>query len=124
MVSRLKARKPARGKATAARSRRNDPRGGTRASVATRLSSRMNPRGASSRRGRGGPRRLTEELEAIEEHQPELEHQVGMDLAGSYDEDFADVAGDTFEREKGLAIESSVQALLTQVGGALAPMAA
>src|SRR3990172_8925395 len=148
MVSRLKARKPARGKATAARSRRNDPRGGTRASVATRLSSRMNPRAASSRSGRVATRprseaikplgkrdlkelrrlleeerrRLTEELEAIEEHQPELEHQVGMDLAGSYDEDFADVAGDTFEREKGLAIESTVQAMLTQVEEALARM--
>lgn len=64
--------------------------------------------------------RLTEELEALEEHTPEVEHQVGMDLGGSYDEDFADVAGDTFEREKGFAIESSVQALLTQVEEALA----
>ncbi len=146
MASRLKARKAGRGKATAARSRRNDPRGGARASVATRASSRMNPGAASSRSGRVATRartetvkpigkrdlkelrrlleeeqrRLTEELEAIEEHQPELEHQVGMDLAGSYDEDFADVAGDTFEREKGFAIESSVQALLTQVEEALA----
>lgn len=65
-------------------------------------------------------RRLTEELEAMEEHAPEVEGQVGLDLAGSYDEDFADVAGDTFEREKVLAIESSVQALLTQVEEALA----
>ncbi len=64
--------------------------------------------------------RLTEELEALEEHTPELEHQVGMDLGGSYDEDFADVAGDTFEREKGFAIGASVQALLTQVEEALA----
>lgn len=64
--------------------------------------------------------RLTEELEALEEHTPELEHQVGMDLGGSYDEDFADVAGDTFEREKGFAIGASVRALLTQVEEALA----
>jgi DnaK suppressor protein len=64
--------------------------------------------------------RLTEELEALEEHTPEVEHQAGVDLGGSYDEDFADVAGDTFEREKGFAIESSVQALLTQVEEALA----
>jgi len=62
--------------------------------------------------------RLTEELEALEEHTPEVEHQVGIDLGG--DEDFADVAGDTFEREKGFAIGASVQALLTQVEEALA----
>lgn len=64
--------------------------------------------------------RLTEELEALQEHTPELEHQVGMDLGGSSDEDFADVAGDTFEREKGFAIGASIQALLTQVEEALA----
>jgi len=63
--------------------------------------------------------RLTEELEALQEHTPEVEHQVGMDLGGSYDEDFADVAGDAFEREKGFAIGASVQALLTQVEEAL-----
>src|SRR3990172_389760 len=122
MASRLKARKPGRGRATTARSRRNDPRGGARTSVAARPSSRMNPRAASSRSGRVATRprteavrplgkrdlkelrrlleeerrRLTEELEAMQEHQPELEHQVGLDLTGSYDEDFADVAGDTF----------------------------
>jgi RNA polymerase-binding protein DksA len=64
--------------------------------------------------------RLADELEALAEHTPELEHQVGIDVGGSYDEDFADVAGETFEREKGLAIESSVQALLTQVEEGLA----
>ena len=148
MASRLKARKPGRGRATTARSRRNDPRGGARTSVAARPSSRMNPRAASPRSGRVATRprteavrplgkrdlkelrrlleaerrRLTEELEAMQEHQPELEHQVGLDLTGSYDEDFADVAGDTFEREKGLATESSVQAMLTQVEEALARM--
>ncbi|MGH7377918.1 MAG: hypothetical protein ACREKK_10915, partial [Candidatus Methylomirabilales bacterium] len=64
--------------------------------------------------------RLTEELEALEEHTPEVERQAGVDLGGSYDEDFADVAGDTFEREKGFAIGASVRGLLTQVAEALA----
>ncbi|HXF81978.1 MAG TPA: TraR/DksA family transcriptional regulator [bacterium] len=63
--------------------------------------------------------RLLEELEAIEEHTPEVEDQVGMDVGGGYDEDLADVASNTFEREKGLALESSVQAMLAQVEEAL-----
>ncbi len=63
--------------------------------------------------------RLMEELEAMEEHTPEVEEQVGMDIGGGYDEDLADVASSTFEREKGLALESSVQAMLTQVEEAL-----
>jgi RNA polymerase-binding protein DksA len=62
--------------------------------------------------------RLTEELEAIEEHLPEVE-QVSMDTTGGYDEDLADVASDAFEREKGFAIENSVQDLLNQVEEAL-----
>jgi len=62
--------------------------------------------------------RLTEELEAIEEHLPEVE-QVSVEASGGYDEDLADVASDTFEREKGFAIENSVQELLEQVEEAL-----
>jgi RNA polymerase-binding protein DksA len=62
--------------------------------------------------------RLTEELEAIEEHQPEVEN-VGVDAAGGYDEDLVDVASETFEREKGIAIENSVSNLLQQVEEAL-----
>jgi len=65
--------------------------------------------------------RLTEELEAIEEHLPEVE-QVSMDTTGGYDEDLADVASDAFEREKGFAIENSVQELLNQVEEALGRM--
>ncbi|MDR7482765.1 MAG: TraR/DksA C4-type zinc finger protein [Armatimonadota bacterium] len=61
--------------------------------------------------------RLARELEAIEEHLPEVE-QISVDSSG-YDEDIADVAADTFEREKGFAIENSVQTLLTQVEEAL-----
>lgn len=64
--------------------------------------------------------RLLEELEVMEEHTPEVEEQVGMDIGGGYDEDLADVASSTFEREKGLALESSVQQMLTQVEEALA----
>lgn len=65
--------------------------------------------------------RLTEELETIEEHLPEVE-QVSMDTTGGYDEDLADVASDAFEREKGFAIENSVQELLNQVEEALSRM--
>lgn len=67
-------------------------------------------------------RRLMEELEAMEEHTPEVEDQVGMDIGGGYDEDLADVASNTFEREKGLALESSVQQMLAQVEEALVRM--
>jgi RNA polymerase-binding protein DksA len=67
-------------------------------------------------------RRLMEELEAMEEHTPEVEDQVGMDVGGGYDEDLADVASSTFEREKGLALESSVQQMLAQVEEALVRM--
>lgn len=63
--------------------------------------------------------RLLDELEAMEEHAPEVEDQVGMDIGGGYDEDLADVASSTFEREKGLALESSVQQMLAQVEDAL-----
>jgi RNA polymerase-binding protein DksA len=63
--------------------------------------------------------RLLEELEAMEEHAPEVEEQAGMDIGGGYDEDLADVASTTFEREKTIALESSVQATLTQVEEAL-----
>lgn len=63
--------------------------------------------------------RLLAELEAMEEHTPEIEEQVGVDIGGGYDEDLADVASSTFEREKGLALESSVQHMLTQVEEAL-----
>lgn len=63
--------------------------------------------------------RLLEELEAMEEHTPEVEDQVGVDVGGGYDEDLADVASSTFEREKGLALESSVQQMLAQVEDAL-----
>lgn len=148
MASRLKARKASRGRsATTVRSGRRDaPRGSPRASgvyravrvsprqsaaphagtgrVVTRVRTAVKPVGKRDlkefrRLLEEERKRLVEELEALEEHTPELEHQVGMDPAGSYDENFADVAGDTFEREKGLAIESSVQALLTQVEEAL-----
>jgi DnaK suppressor protein len=63
--------------------------------------------------------RLMAELEVMEEHTPEVEEQVGMDIGGGYDEDLADVASTTFEREKSVALESSVQHMLTQVEEAL-----
>ena len=59
------------------------------------------------------------ELAAMEEHTPEVEEQVGMDIGGGYDEDLADVASSTFEREKSVALETSVQHTLTQVEEAM-----
>ena len=147
MAGKAKARKTAQRRSVARSGRSGNPRS-TRLAV-TRASSRVKFRAPDREvRDSGGSRRsrpvvvakpvgrrdlkefrrllederqrLTDELEAMEEHTPELEAQVGLDLAGSYDEDFADVATDTFEREKGLAIESSVQALLNQVEEALA----
>jgi DnaK suppressor protein len=64
-------------------------------------------------------KRLSAELQALEDQIPKVEHQLGMDVGGSYDEDFADVATDTFEREKGFAIESTVEQMLKQVEDAL-----
>lgn len=61
--------------------------------------------------------RLADEIRAIEEHLPEVE-QISVDASG-YDENLADVASETFEREKGIAIENSVQDLLQQVEEAL-----
>src|SRR2546428_2387730 len=58
-------------------------------------------------------------LEAKEGQSPEVEEQGGMDNGGGYDEDLADVASSTFEREKSVALESSVQHTLTQVEEAL-----
>ena len=97
---------------------------GARGTVKT---SRAKPLGkrevAELRRLLGDERaRLLAELEAMEEHTPEVEEQVGMDSGGGYDEDLADVASSTFEREKGLALESSVQHMLTQVEEALQRM--
>jgi RNA polymerase-binding transcription factor DksA len=40
-------------------------------------------------------------------------------VSGSYDDDLVDVATETFEREKGLALESSVQGMLQMVEEAL-----
>src|SRR3989442_5031421 len=65
------------------------------------------------------PDRLMAELEVMEEHAPEVDEQVGMDIGGGYDEDLADVASSTFEREKSVALESSVQHTLAQVEEAL-----
>jgi|DewCreStandDraft_3_1066083.scaffolds.fasta_scaffold00992_5 DnaK suppressor protein len=64
-------------------------------------------------------RRLLLELEGVEEVvEGAREEMSGMNFEG-YDEDLADFAVDTFEREKGLVLESSIQDLLAQVEAAL-----
>lgn len=63
-------------------------------------------------------RRLREELSEMEEHQVKTEEKPVADVSG-YEDDLVDVATETFEREKGLALESSVQGLLEMVEEAL-----
>jgi RNA polymerase-binding transcription factor DksA len=64
-------------------------------------------------------RRLRQELSEMEQHQVKTEEKPVADVSGSYDDDLVDVATETFEREKGLALESSVQGMLQMVEEAL-----
>jgi DnaK suppressor protein len=64
-------------------------------------------------------RRLRHELSEMEQHQVKTEEKPVADVSGSYDDDLVDVATETFEREKGLALESSVQGMLQMVEDAL-----
>jgi RNA polymerase-binding protein DksA len=66
----------------------------------------------------GERRRLLQELSQMEEHQVKTEEKTVADASG-YEDDLVDVATETFEREKGLALESSVQGLLEMVEEAL-----
>jgi len=63
-------------------------------------------------------RRLRQELSEMEQHQVKPEEKPVAEGAG-YEDDLVDVATETFEREKGLALESSVQGLLQMVEEAL-----
>lgn len=54
----------------------------------------------------------------MEEHQVKTEEKPVAEGSG-YEDDLVDVATETFEREKGLALESSVQGLLQMVEEAL-----
>lgn len=64
-------------------------------------------------------RRLRQELAEMEQHQVKTEEKPVADVSGSYDDDLVDVATETFEREKGMALESSVQGMLQMVEDAL-----
>jgi DnaK suppressor protein len=66
----------------------------------------------------GERKRLREELTEMEEHQLKTEEKPVADVSG-YDDDLVDVATETFEREKELALESSVQGILEMVEQAL-----
>ncbi len=63
-------------------------------------------------------RRLRQELSEMEQHQVKTEEKPIADVSG-YEDDLVDVATETFEREKGLALESSVQGMLQMVEEAL-----
>lgn len=62
-------------------------------------------------------KRLRQELSEMEEHQLKTEEKPVADAAN--EDDLVDVATETFEREKGLALESSVQGILEMVEEAL-----
>ena len=57
----------------------------------------------------------------MEQHQVKTEEKPVADGSGSYDDDLVDVATETFERETGLALESSVAFAFcgTAAGGGL-----
>jgi RNA polymerase-binding protein DksA len=63
-------------------------------------------------------KRLRDELSEMEEHQVKAEEKPVADAAG-YEDDLVDIATETFEREKELALESSVQGMLKMVEEAL-----
>ncbi|SRR5579871_698600 len=68
----------------------------------------------------GERQRLRQELSEMEEQQVKThEEKPVADVGGGYDEDLVDVASEAFEREKGLALESTVQGLLAMVEDAL-----
>ena len=62
-------------------------------------------------------KRLRDELSEMEEHQLKTEEKPVADSAN--DDDLVDVATESFEREKELALESGVQGMLEMVEEAL-----
>jgi DnaK suppressor protein len=62
-------------------------------------------------------KRLRDELSEMEEHQVKTEEKPVADAAN--EDDLVDVATEAFEREKELALESSVQGMLEMVEEAL-----
>ena len=62
-------------------------------------------------------KRLKDELSEMEEHQLKTEEKPVADAAN--EDDLVDVATETFEREKELALESGVQGILQMVEEAL-----
>jgi RNA polymerase-binding protein DksA len=63
-------------------------------------------------------KRLRDELSEMEGHQVKTEEKPVADAAS--EDDLVDVASEAFEREKELALESSVQGMLEMVEAALA----
>ena len=117
--------------APAARPKKSAGRGTSSAVAPARQEPPVPPRAVRAR-GLSGPRlepylrrlmderrRLRQELSEMEQHQVKTEEKPVADVSGSYDDDLVDVATETFEREKGLALESSVQGMLQMVEDAL-----
>lgn len=119
-----RSRKPAPSRSRASRSRsRNAGRAGVSSSNGSRNRSRAgSPRGVGrveefTRLLLEERKRLREELMEMEQHQLKTEEKPVADAAN--EDDLVDVATETFEREKELALESSVQGMLEMVEEAL-----
>src|SRR5262249_16684514 len=111
-----------------ARTARSRARGAGRAGAPSSNGSRGRVRSGSARGGAGRVdefarlllderKRLKEELSEMEEHQLKTEEKPVADAAN--EDDLVDVATETFEREKELALESGVQGILQMVEEAL-----
>ncbi len=114
---------PARSRSRAASKERGETSTGPRSS--TRNASRARPsaqrRELFTRLLIEERKRLRQELTEMEQHQIKTEEKPIADVSG-YDDDLVDVATETFEREKGLALETSVQGILEMVEEALRRM--
>ena len=144
MPARRSPKKPARATPVARASKRPRPGAGRAADTkkpavrSTRAAARQAaqpepaPKPIVRARGLSGPKlepylrrltderqRLRQELSEMEQHQVKSDEKPVADVSGSHDDDLVDVATETFEREKGLALESSVQGMLQMVEDAL-----
>src|SRR5438105_13500030 len=123
-----RSRKPAPSRGGTRRAKaRSATKGAPSASSAARARIRTGSRSRRAGPGRKGEfarllleerKRLADELSEIEQHQVKTEEKPVADVAG-YEDDLVDVATETFEREKELAIESNVQGMLKMVDEAL-----
>jgi RNA polymerase-binding protein DksA len=111
--------KSASGRAGASRSARSRPQAAKRAAEAPKAVPAPRRMEGYTRLLLEERRRLRQELAEMEQHQVKGNEEKHAADASGYDDDLVDVATETFEREKGLTLESSVHGLLEMVEEAL-----